>query len=161
MDAATFKNEFLPISRKLYVVAFRLLENCQDAEDAVQETFTKLWSKRASLPQIANNEAFAITTLRNICFDIIRTRKMKFIDFDENLPENQNLFTEIEMRDNILIIRKLIANLPDTQRKILKLKLWDNFSDEEIANATGIKAGNIRVLLSRARKTLKEKFLKI
>jgi len=161
MDAATFKNNFIPISRKLYVVAFRLLENRQDAEDAVQETFAKLWAKRYELPQITNNEAFATVTLRNICLDILKSQKMEFTGIDENLAENQNFITKIESQDKILIIRKLIANLPDSQRKILKLKIWDDFSDEEISQATGIGAANIRVLLSRARKTLKEQYLKI
>ena len=37
MDAESFKNEFLPYHRKLYSVAYRLLENAADAEDLVQE----------------------------------------------------------------------------------------------------------------------------
>jgi len=159
MDAATFKREFLPFSRKLYVVAFRLLENRQDAEDAVQETFVKLWAKRNEFTQISNSQAFAVVSLRNVCFDFLKSKKMEFSDIDENLPEAENFISEIETQDKILIIRKLISKLPDTQRKILKLKIWDNFSDSEIAQATGITQGNIRVLLSRARKTLKEKYL--
>ncbi|MCL2597791.1 MAG: RNA polymerase sigma factor [Paludibacter sp.] len=161
MDAATFKREFLPISKKLYVVAFRLLENHQDTEDAVQETFTKLWAKRKELSQVSNSEAFAVVTLRNLCLDFLRAKKMEFTDIDDNLPDVENFISEMGKHDKILIIRKLIANLPDMQRKIIKLKIWDNLSDTEIAQATGIGTGNIRVLLWRARKTLKDKFLKI
>lgn len=43
MDAESFKNEFLPYHRKLYCVAYRLLENAADAEDLVQEAYLKLW----------------------------------------------------------------------------------------------------------------------
>lgn len=46
MDAESFKNEFLPYHRKLYSVAYRLLENAADAEDLVQEAYLKLWDKR-------------------------------------------------------------------------------------------------------------------
>ena len=46
MDAESFKNEFLPYHRKLYSVAYRLLENAVDAEDLVQEAYLKLWDKR-------------------------------------------------------------------------------------------------------------------
>ncbi|GHV44794.1 DNA-directed RNA polymerase sigma-70 factor [Bacteroidia bacterium] len=161
MDAATFKNMFLPTSRKLYVVAFRLLENREDAEDAVQETFAKLWAKRADLSQIANSEAFAVVVLRNVCLDVLKSKKMEFTDFDENMSESQHFFAAMETHDKILIIRKLIENLPNVQRKIMKLKYWDDFSDNEIALATGIGTGNIRVQLSRARKTVRERFLKI
>ncbi|MDR2823875.1 MAG: sigma-70 family RNA polymerase sigma factor [Prevotellaceae bacterium] len=161
MNAAEFKRKFLPISRKLYVVAFRLLENRQDAEDAVQEAFTKLWIKRAKLHQIANNEAFAMVVLRNICLDILKAKKVKFTDFDENLPESQSSSAEMETREKALIVRKLIDRLPDTQCRIIKMKHWDNFSNDEISHATGISEGNVRVILSRARKTLREQFLKI
>ena len=46
MDAESFKKEFLPYHRKLYRVAYRLLENSADAEDIVQEAYLKLWDKR-------------------------------------------------------------------------------------------------------------------
>ena len=43
MDAAEFKQQFLPYHRKLYRTAFRLTENPQEAEDMVQEAYLKLW----------------------------------------------------------------------------------------------------------------------
>ena len=45
MDAESFKKEFLPYHRKLYCIAYRLLENAADAEDLVQEAYLKLWDK--------------------------------------------------------------------------------------------------------------------
>ena len=48
MDAAEFKQQFLPYHRKLYRTAFRLTENPQEAEDMVQEAYLKLWNKRDS-----------------------------------------------------------------------------------------------------------------
>ena len=49
MDAASFKQQFLPCHAKLYRVAFRLMGNVQDAEDMVQEAYLKLWNKRDEL----------------------------------------------------------------------------------------------------------------
>ena len=49
MDTESFKREFLPYHRKLYSVAYRLLENAADAEDLVQEAYLKLWDKREGL----------------------------------------------------------------------------------------------------------------
>lgn len=42
MDAESFKKEFLPYHRKLYLVAYKLLENAADAEDLIQEAYLKL-----------------------------------------------------------------------------------------------------------------------
>ena len=52
MDAAEFKQQFLPYHRKLYRVAFRLTGNPQDAEDMVQEAYLKLWNKRDELADV-------------------------------------------------------------------------------------------------------------
>lgn len=71
MDAESFKNEFLPYHRKLYSVAYRLLENAADAEDLVQEAYLKLWDKREGLMVISNPEAFSVTLVKNMCFDLL------------------------------------------------------------------------------------------
>lgn len=58
MDAAEFKQQFLPYHRKLYRTAFRLTENPQEAEDMVQEAYLKLWNKRDELAGVLNTEAY-------------------------------------------------------------------------------------------------------
>ena len=73
MDAESFKKEFLPFHRKLYHIAFRLLENEADAEDLVQEAYLKLWDKRDGLAIISNPEAFSVTLIKNMCFDMLRS----------------------------------------------------------------------------------------
>ena len=72
MDAESFKNLFLPYHRKLYRVAFRLLEDVADAEDVVQEAYLKLWDKRDGLAVISNPEAFCVALVKNMCFDLLR-----------------------------------------------------------------------------------------
>ena len=72
MDTESFKREFLPYHRKLYCVAYRLLENAADAEDLVQEAYLKLWDKREGLSVISNPEAFSVTLVKNMCFDLLR-----------------------------------------------------------------------------------------
>ena len=72
MDAESFKKEFLPYHRKLYCIAYRLLENAADAEDLVQEAYLKLWDKREGLAIISNPEAFSVTLVKNMCFASFR-----------------------------------------------------------------------------------------
>lgn len=69
MDAASFKQQFLPCHAKLYRVAFRLMGNVQDAEDMVQEAYLKLWKKRDELPEVASIEAYCVTLIK-ICATI-------------------------------------------------------------------------------------------
>ena len=94
MDAESFKKEFLPYHRKLYCIAYRLLENAADAEDLVQEAYLKLWDKREGLAIISNPEAFSVTLVKNMCFDllvcgcvekIVRRRKQKRKDKEKEI----------------------------------------------------------------------------
>lgn len=159
MDVDTFKQIFLPHHQLLYRIAYRLMESASGAEDMVQEAYIKLWDKRNDLDNIENYRSFAMVVLRNICMDHLRKKKEKILINPEweNI-ESIPLINEIEQKDEVNYIKRLIDKLPDQQRQVMIFKHWDNYSDEEIEQITGLSQGNIRVILSRARKTIKEQF---
>ncbi|MDR1882710.1 MAG: RNA polymerase sigma factor [Prevotella sp.] len=162
MDAETFKKVFLPYHQKLYRIACCIVQDAANAEDIVQETFIKLWNKREEMYGIENTEAFAIIILRNTCLDCLRKTKNNYrLNYDADIPETASSAKQIEARDEADQVRKLINRLPDMQRQVMILKHWDGYSDEEIEQITGISPGNIRVILSRARKTIREQFIKM
>lgn len=162
MDAETFKKVFLPYHQKLYRIACRIVQDVANAEDIVQDTFVKLWNKRDNMDDVENTEAFAIIILRNTCLDYLRKNKNECnIDYDLQIPEAVSLSKQLEIKEESERVKKLIDKLPDPQRQIIMMKHWDGYSDEEIELATGLSAGNIRVILSRARKTVREQFLKM
>lgn len=162
MDADTFKKVFIPYHQKLYRIAYRIVQDAASAEDIVQDTFIKLWNKRDEMQSIDNTEAFAIIILRNTCLDHLRkTKNDRYTDYDTDMPETTSLSKQIEMQDEAEKIKYLINKLPDQQRQVMMMKHWDEYSDEEIEQATGLSAGNIRVILSRARKTIREQYIKI
>lgn len=162
MDADTFLKVFIPYHQKLYRIAYRIVQDAANAEDIVQDTFIKLWNKRDEMQSIDNTEAFAIIILRNTCLDHLRkTKNDRYTDYDTDMPETTSLSKQIEVQDEAEKIKYLINKLPDQQRQVMMMKHWDEYSDEEIEQATGLSAGNIRVILSRARKTIREQYLKI
>ena len=164
MDAANFKQQFLPCHPKLYRAAFRLMGNAQDAEDMVQEAYLKLWNKRDELTNVLNIEAYCVTLIKNLCYDALRRSQL-----DEDgrppeelpLPTDTNIAREVEQRDEVNHVRKLISQLPEQQRKVIVLRDINDCSFEEIEQTTGLNAINIRVLLSRARKKIREQYNKI
>lgn len=162
MDTDTFKKVFLPYHQKLYRIAYRIVQDVANAEDIVQDTFIKLWNKRNDMDDVENTEAFAITILRNTCLDHLRKTKNDYLtNYDTEIPETISLSKQLEVRDEANHVKRLINMLPDPQRQIMVMKHWDGYSDEEIEQVTGLTSGNIRVILSRARKTIREQFLKI
>lgn len=162
MDAESFKNEFLPYHRKLYSVAYRLLENAADAEDLVQEAYLKLWDKREGLMVISNPEAFSVTLVKNMCFDLLRSGKYVLSRQTVELTAVQDISQadNLEVRDEVRQVKDIIAHLPEQQPRIVNLRDVKGCSYEEIEQVTGLNSTNIRVLLSRARKRIREEFNK-
>ena len=159
MEASEFKRLFLPCSNKLYLVAWRLTHNRQEAEDLVQETMLKLWTQRNKLHELKNSEAFSVRTLHNIFID--QNRKKHLAETDSP-PEEMTLKANecdasemMQQKETGIIVTRLIAKLPKQQRDIITLKDIDDFSYEEIAQQTGLSMINIRVHLSRARKQIR------
>lgn len=161
MDAECFKQQYLPCHEKLYRIAFRLLGNACDAEDIVQEAYLKLWNKRDELAEVKNPESYSVVILKNLCFDFLRSGKD---NIDDRAPENLNIASEIsvaaeiEIKDELNRLKKVIARLPRQQQQVMILRHVNDCSMEEIEKATGLNAINIRVILSRTRKKIREQF---
>ncbi len=162
MDSETFKKIFLPCHPKLYRIAYRIVQDSAETEDIVQETFIKLWTKRDGLETVTNFEGFAITILKNTCLDYLRKSKQEYqMDYDTNIPEPHSLSKQIEAQDQINRINQLMKLLPEQSRRVMQLKHWEGFSDDEIEEITGLKKAYIKVILSRTRKLIKEQFIKL
>lgn len=163
MDAETFKRAFLPFHRKLYFVAFRLLENEADAEDLVQEAYLKMWNKRDGLTVISNPEAFTVKLVKNMCYDILRSGKSVLSKQTVEIGQiNEIVHSDtFETRDELRVIKSIISELPDNQQKVVVLRDIKECTYEEIEEITGLSSVNVRVLLSRARKKIREEYKKL
>ncbi|MDR2139945.1 MAG: sigma-70 family RNA polymerase sigma factor [Tannerella sp.] len=159
MDAKEFKHRYYPFHPKLYRVAYALLNRAEDAEDILQETYCKLWLKRDELTAIRQPEAFCMTLVKNLCLDFLRAsarRKGCEPEAVPVIPVEVTPESELESKEQLAHIESLIDRLPEKQRVVLRMRGFGDCSLEEIETATGESAVNVRVLLSRARKTLKE-----
>lgn len=161
MNTEIFKEIFIPYHQKMYRIAYRILNDHGNAEDILQETYIKLWNKRDDIEQIENTEAYAIIVLRNTCLDFLRRKKEYLSEFEVDVRQSGSLARDVEAKDELNQGRKLVDQLPDQQRLVMQLKHWDEYTDDEIEEITGMSQVNIRVTLSRARKTIREKFLKL
>ena len=165
MDVDVFKQRFLLFHPKLYRIAYALLDNKADAEDILQDAYCKLWNKRDELGDIQNPEAFSITLVKNLCLDFLRSPKASRRDNEETL-ETVLLTTdsspekELEEKEDIRRIQELIEQLPENQRQVIRLRGIEDCSYEDIDQITGLSSSNIRTLLSRARKLIREKLEK-
>lgn len=164
MDAGEFKRLFLPLHATLYRTAFHLTGNVMDAEDMVQEAYLKLWERRNGLEHVENLEAYCKSLTRNLCIDMLRRQK---VEEEEKPPEELPLSDEgnaaktLERQDEANQVAILINHLPEGQRTVMTLHDIEGCTYEEIEESTGFTAVNIRVMLSRARKRVREQFERI
>ncbi|MDE5969748.1 MAG: sigma-70 family RNA polymerase sigma factor [Muribaculaceae bacterium] len=163
MTADEFKTVFLPCHQQLYRVAYRLTGNREDAEDIVQETYLKMWNIRDRLDQLDNPVAFCMTTLKNLFVDFLRRKRgdgSPDVNVEDvTIPSDADIGNQIEQRDSVNIVTQLIELLPGNQRDIIRMRDIADLPFEEIEAATGLSPGNIRTLLSRARKKIKEQYI--
>lgn len=164
MERAEFEKCILPISRKLYRFAFRFLSNGEDAEDAVQDVYIKLWNMRNRLPEYRSIEALAMTMTRNHCLDRLRKKGRELSEDVRPIDSRINdidLQQDIENRENYQNIMKIVSDLPEKYRTIIELRDINDHSYEEIEKELGENLNTIRVNLSRARKMVREKLNKM
>lgn len=161
MNVTEFKQRFLPCTDKLYKVAFLLTKSHDQAEDLVQETYLRVWTQRHSLAGVTNNEGYLIGVLRHIFLDQLRKKK-EIIGLpsavEAVMQSDTDVIQTVMSRDECAILRLLIAKLPDPQGKIMLMRDVEGVSYQDISVQTGLTEVNIRAILSRARKKIREQF---
>ncbi|WP_456461076.1 RNA polymerase sigma factor [Lutibacter sp.] len=162
MKQSEFLKTVMPFKDKVFRVAKRLLVSTEEAEDATQELFFKLWKNRSKLKDYKSIEAFAMTMTKNYCFDRLKSKQANNLKLvHSNYKEkNTSLDRRMELNDSVSIVHQLIENLPEQQKLIIQLRDIEQYEFAEIAEMLNLQPTAIRVTLSRARKTIREQLIK-
>ena len=159
MDAETFKTIFMPLRHKLFGMALRMTGNPDDAADAVQDAYIRFWERREEIVLKDSPEAFCMAMQRNICVGMLRKRRISEpVDNAACFPETSDAD---EVKEHAAKIVRIIATLPEKQRKVMRMRDLQELQFGEISALLGESEANIRTLLSRARKKVRETFLKM
>ncbi len=162
MNQKEFLDKVMPFKDKVYRLAKRLLVSSDEAEDATQELYLKLWRNKDKIDGYDNVEAFAMTMTKNYCLDQLKSKRASNLTLvHSNYKDKEiSLQKKIELKDSTTLLKKLIDELPEKQRMIIQLRDIENYEYAEIAEILKMEPTAIRVALSRARKTMREKFTK-
>lgn len=160
MTQHEFQEKYLPFARRLFRTAAALMGNVQDAEDAVQETYLKLWREASRLAAMEQPEAYFAAVLRHVCINMLRSRRseMQVETMADHMPDAQ--VGAAERFDNRESLALALRSLSPRDRRIVALRHVAERSTAEIAALTGETETNVRVVLSRTRRKLKEEHLK-
>ena len=162
MEQHKFEIEAKRMRPALLRLAMHYTEDADEAEDVIQEVLLKFWVLRDRLDAYRSIDALAIVITKHLCLNRKRSVQAEKVSLEEGMaivcedtPE-QTLIRE-ERMDELL---ELIAGLPNLQQAILRMKHVEGFEVEEIARMTGSTPIAIRTNLSRARKKVREQFLR-
>jgi RNA polymerase sigma-70 factor (ECF subfamily) len=147
-------------ARFMFQVAFSLLRNRQDAEDAVQEAFLKLYRGEAWL-QIENEKGFLARTVWRVALDHLPKAMDRMADVSEMQLEASGGSPEQSVvdQDERAVLRRLIDALPENLRQPLVLSSVEEMTSREVAEAMGIPEGTVRTRVMRARTELRRRFV--
>jgi len=162
MKQSEFLSTVAPFKDKVFRLAKRLLVSTEEAEDATQELYFKLWKNRKNLTNYRSVEAFAMTMTKNYCFDRLKSKQASNLSLvHSNYQEKGTLLQKkIELNDSVSLVHKLIENLPEQQKLIIQLRDVEQYEFDEISKMLNLKPTAVRVSLSRARKIIREQLIK-
>ena len=162
MTQAEFLNIVMPFKDKVFRLAKRLLVSKEEAEDATQEILLKLWNNKQKISEYKNVEAFSMTMTKNFCLDKLKSKHAQNLKIVHSNYQNKNmsLQKQVELNDSVDWVSKIMEELPEQQKIILQLRDIEQYDFEEIGKMLDMNQTAIRVALSRARKTLREKLTK-
>ncbi|MBU2950039.1 sigma-70 family RNA polymerase sigma factor [Tamlana agarivorans] len=159
MTPTEFLHIVTPFKDKVFRLAKRLLVSTEEAEDATQEVLIKLWNNKAKIKAYKNVEAFSMTMTKNYCYDKLKSKQSQNLKIVHSNYEDKQmaLQKQVELNDSLTWVEKIIENLPEQQRLIIQLRDIEAYDFDEIAKMLDMNQTAVRVALSRARKTIREK----
>jgi len=151
-----FRSRFKP----LVSYAMRFVRDMETARAIVQDAFTGLWEKRATVDTGREIAAYLTTTVRNRCLNYLRDEKK----YNRDLIELEGLLSDeadrmpsdrIEMAQLELQIKTAIGELPVKCREVFELSRFHNMKYQQIALQLGISVKTVETQMSRALSHLK------
>ncbi len=149
-EVNAFRDLYNSQGTMLYSIAIRILGKKEDAEDAMQNTFSKLFKNIKQFRYQSKFSSYLVRILINSCYDIIGQNKHQFDRIDSLEPSDET-YPDLKMT-----LEKAITYLPLKMRECFILYAVEGFKQIEIAEMLGISEGTIKAHIFQARVKLKD-----
>lgn len=147
--------------KRVYNACYRVLQDSYEAEDAMQESFLKAFSRLNTYDISTPFEAWLVRISINTSIDKLRKKELDVINLNENInydvaDSNDNEDWE-QITGKVEQVKAAINKLPpDASRLVINLYLIEGYDHEEIADILKIPAGTVRIQYMRAKQKLIE-----
>ena len=141
----------------MYGIAYSILRNREDAEDAVHNAFVRIADNYSKISNLSCNEieSYIVIIIRNSAIDIYRKNKRDNTsqELTENTSDRDNLSDMIITKE---LLKAAVKQLPDKYKDVLFLCVYEQHSAKETGKILGISESDVRVRLHRAKTVLKK-----
>jgi RNA polymerase sigma-70 factor (ECF subfamily) len=157
-DKNKFENLYLLYRQDMYAVAYNILHNSYDAEDAVHQAFLRIAKNIDKILEIncPKTKAYVVIIVRNVSFNIYgKNKKNSNLSIDTsigNILEDNSLLNELDYK----ALLDKISSLPDIYKDVLFLKYVQGYNNDEISLLLDISKDAICKRVQRARTIIRE-----
>ena len=146
----------------VYNLAYRMLGNSGEAEEAAQEAFIRAYTRLSSYDPAHKFSTWLLSITSNYCIDQIRKRRAVLLSIDEPLPPHPALHSDNNKgpeaqylaQEREALVQGMLRELPDEYRQAVVLRYWYDMSYEEIADVQNTTVSAVKSRLFRARRQL-------
>jgi RNA polymerase sigma-70 factor (ECF subfamily) len=156
-DRAAFAEFYDRHSTLMFSVASKILNNADEAEDVLQETFLQIWEKARNFdPKLGNASSWTATLIRNKAIDRIRASQRRSRLAEEagvefaiasNVDDTAN--EAVHGREKAALIQSAIVGLPAEQRRAIELAFFSGLTQDEISKKLNEPLGTIKARIRR------------
>ncbi len=145
-------------SRTLFAIAYGVLQDRAEAEDAVQDAFVKAWKARWRVRDPEKFPAWLATIARHRARDLARRRRTQPLDDElHDAPAPDHSTDEARAADRSDHVHAALAELPETHRVALTLRYFETLDYAAIEQTLGLTNGALRGILGRALQTMRRR----
>jgi RNA polymerase sigma-70 factor (ECF subfamily) len=172
-DRGAFEELVQLYKDKIYHLAYRMLGNRQEAEDAVQETFLRVYLNLDRYDEMQKFSTWIFRIGTNLCIDRLRKKKPNY-SLDAELPEGEGgdwhamlASEEASPEDQVIVsetqqhIRESIEAMPDKYKSVVVLRYLQDLSLQEIGDVLDMPVTTIKTRLHRGREFLRQQLEKL
>jgi RNA polymerase sigma-70 factor, ECF subfamily len=162
-DEAAFSRLVEAYQVPVYNLAYRMLGNAAEAEDAAQETFVRMYTKLDTYQPDRKLSSWVLSIASHYCIDRLRRRRINWLSLDDEpmattVPAGERGPEDVVMRqESHDEVQQLVDQLEPAYRVPLILRYWHDLSYQEIAEVMGLSVQAVKSRLHRARLQMAEK----
>ena len=160
-DQAAFGRLVVAYQTPVYNLAYRMLGNRAEAEEAAQEAFLRAYTHLRSYDPQRPFRSWLLSIASHYCIDRLRRRRITWLSFEDEIAAPEQLTSDRPNPESVVVqrereeyIQQLLTALSPTDRAAITLRYWYDYSYEEIAETLNLTISAVKSRLHRARHAL-------